>query len=252
MINGITPSQAPQRNLISQFKEISSGKRSFATTSPAVLMIGQRMLDVAGSTRMANQNVEMAMSRSQTTDAYLQQSGDMVSRLKELTIRAGDGTLSDNDRDALQKEADQLVEQLNQNYQNASFNGQKLLQGGDHDVAITSDGDTTKVHNGDLNLGLSDLDITDTDNAIDALDAALESLSQQRVQQGVDQSSLQNRYEANLAVEANLREAAAKRLDTDMAEAMTELSSAQILNDIGNAVAAQGANISSEIAADLA
>ena len=226
--------------------EIASGKNSYTTTSPAKLMIGNRLLNTAQRSSVANMNVGFATSRAQTVDSYLQGTHDTVSRLKELSVQANNGLLTDNDRDAINAEAQELMKHLGQTYQTARFNGQEVLQGGTADVAVTADGDKATVTNGDTSfakLGIEGLDLSTQEGAeaaLEALDTATDEISNQRAQIGTDLRKLEDQYEANLAAEANLREASSNQMDTDIARASTEFSTPSIRSQVASAVASQG------------
>ena len=237
----------PSRQLLrTHLSELSSGKKSVSTTSPALLAIGQRMLDMASTTSVANSNVNFATSRSQTIDSYLQNSSDVISRLKELSVQSANGTLTDVDREAIDAEANELLKGLDLNYHTANFNGQKILQGGSESVAVTGDGETLNVRNGDVSrttLGLEDIDLSTMEGAtaaLDALDDAMDSLGEQRANVGTDLNTLEGRYQANMDYESNLVESGSKLTDVDYAFSSTNLASADIRSQVALAVAAQG------------
>ncbi len=255
--NGLPPINAAQNDLRVWLRDLGTGKKSFQTASAAQLMIGQRLLNNAQRSSVANLNVNFASSRSQTVDSYLQNTNDAMGRLKELSVKAADGMLTDTDREAINAEAQEILKQVDQNYQTANFNGQKILQGGTENVAVTSDGDSIEVHNGNISrqtLGLEDFDLSTQEGATAALgsvDGAIENLGEQRALIGTDQRVLEERYDANLEYETSLMEAGSKQADLDYAMAATEHASASVRSQVAVAVSAQGNQLHGSMLAGL-
>ncbi|RMD84151.1 MAG: hypothetical protein D6820_01465 [Lentisphaerae bacterium] len=220
-------------------------------------MIGEKILSRESVTAMANQNVSFATSRSQVVDAYLQQGQNVVTRLRELAVQSADGTLSDADREAIQAEAGQLLEHLDAQYRDGEFNGQKVLQGGAVDVAVSPDGDAMTLQNGNLSradLGIDNLDLSTAEGAqqaIDALDAASENISGQRSVIGADMRRLDETFQANLQSRAAAREAGAGYTDVDYGQMLTRMSTASIRQQIGIALKAQSSQITGGLVQSL-
>ncbi|OVE78293.1 hypothetical protein BVX99_00270 [bacterium F16] len=256
-VKTLPPLYGAQQNLSTSFNELSSGKKSFATTSPAMLMIGQRMLNNAQSTSVANLNVNFASSRSQTVDSYLQGSQDTMSRLKELSVQANNGILSDADRESINTEAQELLKGLDQNYQSANFNGQKILQGGTVDVAVNSAGDSIQLNSADISretLGIENIDLSTSEGAaaaLESLDGAIDLLSEQRAKVGSDLRVLDDRFASNLDYEANLRESGSKLTDLDYAFGASEHAAGSIQSQIALAMTAQANNLQGATIAGL-
>ncbi|MCJ8329315.1 MAG: hypothetical protein HRT89_02180 [Lentisphaeria bacterium] len=243
--------------LTTKFGELASGQRSSSEHSPALLQIGERLLNQAKRSNMANQNIQSAMSRSHTVDACLADTNDSITRLKELAVRSGDGTMTDADRESLNTEAQEIIKHISLNNRTANYNGKEILQGGDVKVAVSPDGESVSLSTPDLSLselGLDDLDLRDMSNidqAIESLDAAGEKVSQHRSTLGAEQNMMKHRYGANMDAEVALREAGSKQVDTDFARALTEMSSAGVRSNIAIAVQAQGTKILSSAMATL-
>ncbi|OVE82667.1 hypothetical protein BVY04_00300 [bacterium M21] len=255
--NNMPQLQTAQKDLQMWIKELGSGKKSFQTTSPATLMIGQRLLNNAAGTSMANMNVNFANSRSQTVESYLGNASDVTSRLKELSVQAANGMLTDNDREAINAEAQELLEHMDETFRNANFNGQKILQGGSESVAVSSDGSSLEIHNGDLSratLGLEGFDLSTQEGAnaaLEAADGAIDALGSQRAQIGSDIRILDERFDANMDYEAALREAGSRQVDVDYAFGATQQASASIQAQVATAVSAQGNQLAGSMISGL-
>jgi flagellin len=216
------------------FKEIASGKKSVSTTSPAILAIGQRLLNNSSLASARNSNIINEISQSQTHSSFIQNTQDTVSRISELSVKANSGMLSKQDRQALQAEAEQLSMQLEDNMNNASFNGKKILADDEFKSMVES---------------FKDIDLTSDEGvqtAALASDAAISTLSQRQATIGAEQNILDIQFRANLEEEANLLEAGSRMVDTDMAAALSSLSSDSILSDVSMAMSAQSANLDSQ------
>jgi len=166
-------------------------------------------LSRAGST-----NAQIGISRSATADSALSSATDIVGRLGELSARASDPTLSDADRQVLNSEAQGLQEELSYLRDNASFNGQPVLQG-TATTTLTSPDTSVSTVDADLDnvtTPLAGLDLTTTSGANAGLSAsrdALDALSLERVQVGSNQNRLERARDFALTEASNLEEAAA-------------------------------------------
>ena len=215
------------------FKEISSGKKSPTTTSPAILEIGRRLLTNSTLAGARNSNVVNQMSRSQTESSFVQNAQNTLSRISELTVRANSGILSAADRQALQAEASELAEHLEFTGRNAKFNGKELL----------SDSEFS-----DITDSLRNVDFSTSEGVASVADAAvagMDALSQRQARLGSEQIILDQQFEANLQEQANLLEAGSKMADTDIAQAFSSLTSSSILSDVEMAMTAQASQLES-------
>ncbi len=251
-ISPISSNSTLELSLLNQrsgINEVSSGSKSSTTSSSALIQIGQRLLNRSGRAEIANHNVNMALGSLRTKDAFQQQSSDSLGRLKELSIRAGDGTLSARNRETLNNEAQQILKQMGSDFQSAEFNDHKILQESAEHVAVDSDGNTIVVHSGSLNpedLGLGDIDLTLSDGvgtAMEAIASAEDIVNSVRTQNGVDQQILERQFESNLEEESIMTDAGDDFINVDIAEAVTKNASASIKSKIGLAMQAQASQL---------
>jgi len=137
VINTNTASLNAQRNLstsqsslTTSLQRLSSGMRiNSAKDDAAGLAISDRMTSQIKGLNQAARNANDGISLAQTAEGALQNVGDSLQRMRELAVQASNATNSASDRASLQKEVDQLVQQINTVASQTSFNGVKLLDG---------------------------------------------------------------------------------------------------------------------------
>jgi flagellin len=221
----------------------------------------------------ANRNVQNGISFIQSTEGYLQETTDILQRIRELSVQSANGIYSDEDRMQIQVEVSQLVAEVDRIASQAQFNGMTLLTGRFSSDSTTADAMQFQVGaNMDQNvnayigtmtaqaLGLRNISdnaqltisTPDTANiAIGTLDNALKIVNKQRA----DLGAYQNRFEMasdgiGIAAE-NLQSAESRIRDTDMAEAMVDYTKNSILTQAGTAMLAQANSQSQNVLALL-
>lgn len=111
-------------------ERLSSGQRiNSAKDDAAGLAISNRMTSQIRGIDQAIRNANDGISLIQTAEGALQETTNILQRMRELAIQAGNGIYSDNDRATLDAEVQQLISELNRIAESTSFNGQKLLDG---------------------------------------------------------------------------------------------------------------------------
>ncbi len=117
-------------------KKLSSGYRiNCAADDAAGLTISEKMRFQIRGLNKASKNAQDGISLIQTAEGALHETHSMLQRMRELAVQAANDTNTDEDRDALKAEIDQLVSQIDQVAQTTQFNGMNLLDG-----TWTSDG----------------------------------------------------------------------------------------------------------------
>lgn len=238
-------------------KQLISGKRiNDAAEDPAGLQI---LIDLQGQilgNSTAIRNSLDGVSALQIAEGGVSQANDSLQRIRELSIQAQNGILNDSDRAALQKEADSLLEGIQDTLGQASFNGQSLLsEEGELQLQTgpnTGDQQGVQTFNvqGELSdLGLFSLDISDS-GALDILDQAQSLLTNVQGEFGASQNRLDSTI--NRLSEANVNEAqAASRIgDADFAQVVSERARDQIQKQAGISIQAQ-ANASKALILNL-
>jgi flagellin len=255
-------------DLNKDIEKLSSGMRiNKAGDDASGLAVSEKLRSQIRGLHQAQRNIENAVSFIQTSEGFLQETQDILHRMRELAVQSANGIYTDEDRMQIQVEVSQLIDEVNRIASHAQFNGLELLQGY---FATDGPANGVKFHVGanmDQNetayigtmtaaaLGLEDvggagqaISISTPEganSAIGTVDSALRVVSKQRA----DLGAYQNRFEMaakGVAVAAeNLQAAESAIRDTDMAYQMTEYVKNNILLQAGTAMLAQ-ANIKTQ------
>lgn len=230
-------------------KKLSSGLRiGSAKDDAAGLAISERLRAQISGFSQSTQNVSYGISLAQTAESGLGQISDIVSKLKQLSVQAKNGTLNDADKQSLQGEADQLLEQIDQIAGSSDFNGVSLLDGSTTSVELDVGGGSGSysIQLGGAtasSLGLSGFDL-DGAGSVDALDQALAKVSGLKTHLGAAANVLDHTVgQLNSQITA-LTEAESRIRDVDVAEESALLVQDQVKNQAALSIAAQ-ANLQS-------
>jgi len=254
------------KEVTSDIEKLSSGMRiNKAGDDASGLAVSEKLRSQIRGLVQAGKNIENAISFIQTSEGYLQESQDILHRMRELAVQSANGIYSDEDRMQIQVEVSQLVDEVNRIAEHAEFNGMKLLTGrfarstGENTVTgsmwfqVGANVDQREqAFIGTMTaqaLGLQgaqgsdeQISIQNPDEAnktIATVDSALTVISKQRA----DLGAYQNRFEhaaRGVAVAAENMQAAESLIrDTDMADQMVSFVKNQILVQSGTAMLAQ-------------
>mgnify|MGYP001824515070 CR=1 FL=1 len=241
-----------QASMQTSLQRLSSGLRiNSAKDDAAGLAISERMTAQIRGLDQAMRNANDGISMLQTAEGSMDEVGNMLQRMRELSVQSANGTLSDADKDSLQVEYQALSDEITRVASATEFNGTKLLDGSAGSVSLqvghTSAADNTiSVSLQDISgLGALTEDIGSTGDAaaaLDALDTDINTVTAARGSLG----AVQNRLESTVRNLANVIEnqsAARSRIrDADFAAETSNLTRTQILQQAGSAMLAQ-ANI---------
>jgi flagellin len=253
-------------------EKLSSGQRiNRAGDDASGLAVSEKMRSQIRGLNQAERNIQNGVSFIQATEGYLQETQDILGRLRELAVQSANGIYTSEDRQQIQVEVSQLVDEVNRIASHAQFNGMNMLTGAfarqgpmTMQLQVGANMDQNKqIFIGtmtSLALGLSSdagtegvfslLNPESANRGIGSLDGALQRVSQQRA----DLGAFQNRFEmaANgVAVAAENMQAAESRIrDEDMASRMVEYTKDTILGQAGVAMLAQ-ANVRSQAVLQL-
>lgn len=265
-INTNIASQEAQKNLRAsngqqeaEFAKLSSGKRITKSADDAAgLAIAKKMEAETKGLRVAGRNANDAISLVQVAEGGLNETGNILTRLRELSIQAGSDTVGEAERGYLSLEYEQLVQEADRISKTTQFGGRSLLRGegdvmqfqvgsyGTEDNRIEFDAGATDASA--ENLGISGTNIRDKADAIDNLeriDQAINKVSAFRANFGSIQSRLQTTIN-NIDVSVLNQEAARSRIeDVDVADSTAKLASAQIKNAAGISTLAQANQLGS-------
>jgi flagellin len=224
------------------FRRLSTGLRiATAADDAAGLAISERLRAQVRSLEQANRNANDGISMAQTAEGALNEVGDIMTRLRELAVQAGNGTLSATDRNTLQAEFGSLVAEVDRIARSTDFNGIKLLDGSQTAVTFqVGSGTTAGVDTIDMqlgsakaaDLGIAALDVGSTGNptaAITAIDAAIDSVSSLRGRLGAVQNRLDSTIRTVGVQVENLSAAESRIRDVDVAAETANLTRNQIL-----------------------
>jgi flagellin len=250
-------------------EKLSSGLRiNRAGDDASGLAVSEKMRSQIRGLQMAGQNSQNGISFLQTAEGYLQETQDILQRLRELSVQASNGIYSNEDRMQIQVEVSQLVSEINRIASHAQFNGMNMLTGrfakATGENAVT---DSMWLHIGanmdqriQVNIGTMtaqglgvqgangrpstatfiSLSSPDRANAaIGVLDHALRLVNKQRADLGAYQNRLEYAMKGLSIGAENLQAAESQIRDADMASQMVEFVKDQILVQSSTAMLAQ-------------
>jgi flagellin len=129
--------QFKQTDLNKSIERLSSGMRiNRAGDDASGLAVSEKLRAQIRGLNQAERNIQNAVSFIQTTEGYLQESQDILHRLRELSIQSANGTYTAEDRMQIQVEVSQLVDEVNRIASHAQFNGMNILTGAFADPAL--------------------------------------------------------------------------------------------------------------------
>lgn len=252
-------------------EKLSSGLRiNKAGDDASGLAVSEKMRSQIRGLQQASRNALDGVSLIQTTEGYLQETSDILQRIRELAIQASNGIYSSEDRMQIQVEISQLVDEIDRIASHAQFNGMNLLTGrfaGSQGVAVgTQDlffhiganmdqreqvfiGTMTATALGVREQGTGEIvtleDPEQANATIGRVDTALQAVNKQRADLGAYQNRLQMAIKGIDIGAENLQAAESRIRDADMAKEMVDFVRNQILVQAGTAMLAQ-ANMKSQ------
>ncbi|MFA6507687.1 MAG: flagellin, partial [Treponemataceae bacterium] len=226
--------------------------------------VSEKMRSQIRGLNQASTNAGNGISFIQTTEGFLQESQDIIQRLRELSVQASNGIYTAEDRMQIQVEVSQLVDELDRIASHAQFNGMNMLTGrfareGGENVVTASMwfhiganmdqrervfvGTMTSKGLGVRNVGddsIISLSAPDSANrAIGTLDEALKKVNKQRADLGAYQNRLEHAIRGIDIGAENMQASESRIRDTDMAKEMVSYTKNNILSQAGNAMLAQ-------------
>ncbi|MCE5169311.1 flagellin FliC [Paenibacillus profundus] len=229
-------------------EKLSSGFRiNRAADDAAGLAISEKMRFQIGGMNQAMRNAQDGISLIQTAEGALTEVHSMLQRLNTLANQSATGTYDNKDRDNTQKEVDALLAEIDNITNSTEFNGISLLNNTgkvSFQIGVSKDNvleaDLKKM--GSEALDLKDLEIktqADAGTALAKIEAAINTVSEQRASFGAVQNRLEHTIN-NLGVTAENLSASESRIrNADMAKEMTDFTRNQILVQAGTAMLAQ-------------
>ncbi|EQA43726.1 flagellar filament core protein FlaB2 [Leptospira broomii serovar Hurstbridge str. 5399] len=242
-------------------EKLSSGMRiNRAGDDASGLAVSEKMRTQVGGLRRAEQNTEDGMSLIQTAEGYLQETHEVVQRIRVLAVQAANGIYSEEDRQQIQVEVSQLVDEIDRIASQAEFNKMKLLTGAFARLNPTASmwfhmganmHQRERIYIETMNtasLGLRNPTVLTfislstagkANSVIGLADDALRLISKQRADLGAYYNRLEHAAKGLMNAYENIQAAESRIRDTDMAEQMTSFTRYQILTQAATAMLAQ-------------
>jgi flagellin len=234
--------------------KLSSGTRIVRSADDAAgLAISEKLKTQVRGQNQAERNANDGISMIQTAEGGLSEVGNILTRMRELSVQSASDTVGDSERSFTDLEYQNLKQEIERISQVTEFNGKKLLDGAgdkfDFQIGINNDDfqdriqfDTEKLGSGIENLGVAELEVSSKVGAQEALanlDSAIQKVSGQRAELGAKQNRLQSTIQ-NLQVSSeNLNAANSRIRDTDYAAETAKNAKLNILNAAGTSVLSQ-------------
>ncbi len=215
-------------------QQLSSALRiNRAADDAAGLAIADRFNTLARQFRGEVNNLQSGISAAQTAEGGLSAQQDAVQRIRELAVQASNGTLTDDQRAAINAEAQQLVDQIGDTAESTEFNGQQLLNQ-DQSVGLGVEGNVSlDLQNSDAAaLGIAGIDLSTAAgaaSAIESADSALNALSERRASLGAQSNRFESAINQRGESEVNALDAESRIRDLDLARASIDRARNQVL-----------------------
>jgi flagellin len=254
-----------QSFLDKNMEKLSSGLRiNRAGDDASGLAVSEKMRAQIRGLNQASTNAQNGISFIQTTEGYLQESEDILQRMRELAVQSANGIYTEEDRMYIQIEVSALIDEVDRIASHAQFNGMNLLTGrfgrlvGENVVTasmwfhiganmdqreqvfigtMTAKGLGVRNVGDETILSLSDPD--SANRALGTLDEALKRINKQRADLGAYQNRLEHAVRGLDIGAENLQASESRIRDTNMANEMVSYTKNQILSQSGTAMLAQ-------------
>ncbi|MBP3709313.1 MAG: flagellin [Treponema sp.] len=252
-------------------EKLSSGMRiNRAGDDASGLAVSEKMRSQIRGLNQASTNAQNGISFIQTTEGYLQETTDIIQRIRELAVQASNGIYSSEDRMYIQVEVSSLIAEVDRIASAAQFNGMNMLTGrfarptGENTVTgsmwfhIGANMDQrTQVYIGTMsamalglrNIGDESIMTLETpeeaNRAIGTLDEAIKKINKQRADLGAYQNRLEKTIVGLDVGAENLQASESRIRDSNMAKETVNFTRDNVLSQAGTAMIAQ-ANQSSQ------
>ena len=257
--------------LSTSMQRLSSGlKINSAKDDAAGLQISNRMSSQIRGNTQAIQNANDGISVAQTAEGALQASTDILQRMRELAVKARNGTNGTADQTATNAEFAQMSDEITRISAATNLNGKNLLDGSAGTVTLQVGANTGSANHIDLvlsskfdavslSVGSGTVVLTGTsgtgagsasqniDNAITAIDAAIAAIGATRASLGASQNRLTSTIQNLQNITENTTAAQGRVQDTDFAAETANLTKQQTLQQASTSVLAQANQLPSAV-----
>ena len=249
-INAHHQLQAQNTDFNQAMEKLSSGMRiNRAADDASGFAVSEKMRSQINGLKQATRNTEDGISFIQTVEGYMQTATDVLQRIRTLAVQSANGIYTDEDRQMLQVEVSQLIDEVDRVASQAEFNQTNVLQGqfsrGSNTASMwihmganqhqrerlyvstmTSQALNLRNEAGEM-ISLSTLE--KANNFIGIVDNALRSVNKERANLGGYYNRLEHATSGLMVAYENMQASESRIRDTDMAEASVELTRNQIL-----------------------
>ena len=234
--------------------KLSSGSRiTKAADDAAGLAISEKLKAQIRGVSQAERNANDGISMIQTAEGGLNETSNILVRLRELAVQSASDTVGDAERKFTDLEYQNLKQEMERISQVTEFNGMKLLDGSggkyDFQIGINNNDfqDRISYHADKQNSSLNSLGITElsvgskesSQTSIAKIDAAIQNISGQRAELGAVQNRLTSTINNLQSSNENLSAANSRIRDTDMAAESAKNTKMNILTQAGTSVLSQ-------------
>ncbi len=260
-------------SLSKDMEKLSSGERiNRAGDDASGLAVSEKMRSQIRGLNQASQNASNGISFIQTTEGYLQETTDIMQRIRELAVQSSNGIYSEEDRMQIQVEISALVSEVDRIASSAQFNGMNMLTGrfarptGENVVTgsmwfhIGANMDQRmQIYIGTMSstaLGIREIGSEtklslstpeEANRAIGVIDEGLKKINKQRADLGAYQNRMEMAVKGLDVSAENLQASESRIRDTDMASQMVEFTKNSVLQQAGTAMLAQANSQSQNI-----
>jgi len=242
--------------LQTSLERLSSGLRiNHAADDPSGLAIAKGMEAQIGGIRTAVQNAEDGINLIRTADGSLSETQDILLRMRDLAVRAAnEATLTSADMTRLDNEFQSLKDELDRKSEAVTFNTKTLFNGTFSAGLVLQIGPdnmaggvmqlsvfipTLSASQIMLTVGIETTSVGAAQDAIDAVQSALNIISDLRANLGIQERRLGHIIDDLKAADINISAAKSRIYDADMAVEISEFTRLQILQQSGTAILAQ-------------
>lgn len=260
--------------LRNSMEKLSSGEKiNRAGDDAAGLAISEKMRSQIRGLNQASRNVENGVSFIQTTEGYLQETSDILQRIRELAVQSSNGLYSEEDRMQIQVEVSQLVSEVDRIASSAQFNGMNMLTGRfakdsgsvmtfqiganvDQNISVNVASATASALGltgiqGEEGNSISIATADEANQTIATIDEALKTVNRQRADLGAVQNRMEMAQKGINVASENMTSAESVIRDEDIATSMVTYTKNQILQQSATAMLAQANSQSQNVLALL-
>ena len=243
---GINKAQSKLQDI---FTKLASGSRiNKAKDDPAGLAVAASLDAVATTLSQGSRNVSDTQSALDVADSALGQISDIGSRLQELATQASNGTLSDDQRAALQNEYSQLTQEVQRITETTQFNGKQVLKGDSISTQVGTDSSSGSrvnfpgVNVSDVVSSVASGNISSqasAQSAIDQVQSLISNVASTRGEIGAVSNRLETAQKNNESSKDEAIAAASRIRDVDVADETAKLVAEKIKLQSSTALSAQ-------------